>query len=221
MRQTEEPDITVREWTVDGIGVLSASVEVPQPPSAAERVQRRIRRFYRLQGRAFLRYCEWELLPRAEAEYRAALAASAPLPQFHGALTCAVTYQAGSLWSLCTQIRETAPPGPALTTHRGDTWDLAEGYPVPLSAFFPPRSHWRQAALSAAAETLERREAAGGIRLFPDWRRRLRRSFDPRSFYLTDSGIALFFPMGAIAPAVEGVPTVLLPYGSDPPRRAP
>ena len=27
---------------------------------------------------------------------------------------------------------------------RGDTWDLAAGYPVPLSAFFPLRSPWKR-----------------------------------------------------------------------------
>ena len=44
-----------REWTVEGIPVLTASVEVPQPPGT-DTVARRIRRYYQTQCRAYLRY---------------------------------------------------------------------------------------------------------------------------------------------------------------------
>ena len=64
-----------REWTVDGIPVLSACVCVPQPVPAMDRVSRRIWRYYQLQCRSFLRYCEGWLLPQAAEEYRAALEA--------------------------------------------------------------------------------------------------------------------------------------------------
>ena len=75
-----EPFAAERTWEVEGIPVLSASVSLPQPVPAADRVSRRIRRYYQGQCRAFLRYCEKTLLPQAAAEYRAALASSAPLP---------------------------------------------------------------------------------------------------------------------------------------------
>ena len=55
--------VTEREWTVDGIPVLTATVTLPQPVEAADAAARRIRRFYRLQGRCYLRYCERFLLP--------------------------------------------------------------------------------------------------------------------------------------------------------------
>ena len=71
-----EPFAAEREWTVEGIPVLTAAVELPQPLDA-DAVSRRIRRYYQAQCKAFLRYCERWLFPQAEAEYRAALAASA------------------------------------------------------------------------------------------------------------------------------------------------
>lgn len=40
----------------------------------------------------------------------------------------------------------------------------------------------------------------------------LRRHFNPRNFYLTDSGLAFFYPMYAIAPAMEGIPVFTLPW---------
>ena len=54
-----------REWTVEEIPVLSASISLPEPVPAADKVSRRIRRYYQLQCRSFLRYCETYLLPAA------------------------------------------------------------------------------------------------------------------------------------------------------------
>ena len=62
-----------REWTVDGIPVLTATVSLPRPTEDRSRAARRIRRFYQLQARSYLRYCENWLFPWAAAEYRRAL----------------------------------------------------------------------------------------------------------------------------------------------------
>ena len=52
-----EPFAAEREWTVEGIPVLTAAVELPQP-QGTDAVSRRIRRYYQAQCKAFLRYCE-------------------------------------------------------------------------------------------------------------------------------------------------------------------
>ena len=213
------PFAAEREWEVEGVPVLSASAQVPEPVDTG-RTARRIKRFYRLQCRSFLRYCEKCLLPQAAAEYRAALEASRPLPSFQAELTYQVTWNQGGLWSLYTQVREAPGPGPALLTRRGDTWDLAAGYPVPLKDFFPAGTAWKKRLLAQAAAEAERRERAGAGRWREDWRRQLRRRFNPPSFYLTEEGLACFWPMYAIAPASEGVPVFVLPYGPEgPPER--
>ena len=204
-----EPFAAEREWTVEGIPVLTAAVELPQP-QGADAVSRRIRRYYQAQCKAFLRYCERWLFPQAEAEYRAALAASAPLPCFRAELGYRVTYNSGGLWSLYTQSREVT--GHTLLARRGDTWDLSAGYPVPLSAFFPARSPWRRQLLALAAEDIQRQERAGIARYDPEWRKKLRR-FNSRNYYLTEEGLTYFFPMYAIAPAAEAIPAFTLPYG--------
>ena len=204
-----EPFAAEREWTVEGIPVLTAAVELPQP-QGADAVSRRIRRYYQAQCKAFLRYCERWIFPQAEAEYRAALAASAPLPCFRAELGYRVTYNSGGLWSLYTQSREVT--GHTFLTRRGDTWDLAAGYPVPLSAFFPARNPWRRQLLALASEDIQRQERAGIAHYDPEWRKKLRR-FNSRNYYLTEEGLTFFFPMYAIAPAAEAIPAFTLPYG--------
>ena len=203
-----------REWTVEGLPVLTAAVSLPAPVSVESSVSRRIRRYYRLQCRSFLRYCEKILFPLAAAEYRAALANSVPLPSFRAELTYCVTYNENGLWSLYTQSREVTLSGRTLLTRHGDTWDLASGYPVPLSSFFPPRSGWKKRLLHLAAGEIQRQEEAGIARYREDWRRRLRHSFNSRNFFLTTGGLSFFFPMYAIAPAMEGIPVFTAPFGS-------
>lgn len=209
---TIEPFVAEREWTVEEIPVLSAQVTVPQPVPAADRVSRRIRKYYQLQCRSYLRYCEKWLLPQAKAEYQAALASSTPLPHFRAELWYQVTYREGRFLSLYTQSRETLGRSTALT-RRGDTWDLVQGFPVPLQSFFPPRSAWKKQLTALAAEEIQRQERAGISQYHEGWRKLLRRRFDPQNYYLTEDGAAFFYPMYAIAPAAEGIPTFLIPYG--------
>ena len=208
-----EPASAEREWTVEEIPVLSASVSLPEPVPAADRLSRRIRRYYQLQCRSFLRYCEAYLLPAAAEACRTALEASQPIPKFRAELTYRVTYNEGGLWSLYTQSREQGPGGQTALLRRGDTWDLASGYPVALSALFPRRSGWRRRLLEAVEAEAAQRTAAGVSQYHEGVRRRLRQYFNPQNFYLTGEGLAVFYPMYAIAPAMEGIPVFTIPYG--------
>lgn len=201
-----------REWTVDGIPVLRATVSLPRPGEEAGRAARRIRRFYQLQARSYLRYCENWLFPRAAAEYRHALEVSGPLPCCTAALTYRITCCQEGLWSLHTDSRECLGGRPEVL-RRGDTWDLATGYPLPLTAFFPRREPVRRTLLALAEEEIARQEAAGIARYHDKWRQKLRRSFNRENFFLTPEGLAVFWQMYAIAPAAEGIPTFILPFG--------
>ena len=152
-----------REWDVEGIPVLHADISLPCPVSPDSRIQRRIDRFYRLQSRSYLRYCEHWLLPKAAADCRQALADSAPLPQYTARLTYQITCNEGGILSLFTDSREFTG-GPPLVLRRGDTWDLATGCPVALPDFFPPRSGWKKNLLLHAEAEIRRQEELGTAR---------------------------------------------------------
>lgn len=207
-----EPFVTEREWTVDGIPLLTATISLPRPVPLSGQIAGRIDRYYQLQNRSYLRYCEHWLFPQAEAEYRAALASSSPLPHLTADLLYRVTYNQGGLWSLYTQSREAGLPGQTALVRRGDTWDLRRGFPLPLSAFFPRRSPFKKMLLTHVEAEITRQEAAGVARHHPTWRRDLRHNFNPQNFYLTGDGLTYFYQMYAIAPQVEGIPSFTLPW---------
>ena len=152
-----------REWTVEGLPVLTAQVSLPEPVGSENRTARRIRRYYRAQCRAFLRYCDRWLFPMAARACREALADSRPLPQFQAELTFRVTYNEGGLWSLYTQSREVTLPGRTLMQRWGDTWDLRTGYPVSMGEFFPRRCGWKRQLTALAAAEITRQEEVSTV----------------------------------------------------------
>jgi len=208
-----QPAVTEREWTVEGVTVLTARVELPQPVSSKDRTSRRIGRYYRAQGRAFLRYCEKWLLPQAKEACRAALENSTPLPVFRGEVYYRETYNCGGLWSLYTQSKEVIGQGKTLLCRRGDTWDLAEGFPVSMQSFFPAGLKWKRHLLMLAEKEMKRQECSGISKYYENKRKALRRQFNSRNFYLTEEGLTFFYAMHAIGPAAEGIPVFVLPYG--------
>lgn len=198
-----------RTWDADGIPVLHAAITLPCP-EGGDKAARRIRRFYQLQARAFLRYCETFLLPRARAACTAAAERSAPLPFWEAELTYCMTYNQEGLWSLYTQSREATDE--ILLIRRGDTWDLTEAAPVPLGRFFRCRSSWRRVFYRAACEELERRQRSGAARLREDWRRQVKKALNPRDYYLTEEGVTFFLPMYAVGGRSEGIPAFTIPW---------
>ena len=207
-----------REWTEDGVPVLRASVSLLVPEG---KPWERIARFYRRQCRSFLLFCQGDLLPWARAEAGRAMERSVPVPCFRAELTCQETYRRGRLWSLYTRMWDNAAPGAASILRWGDTWDLSARRPVPAADFFPPRDRWKRRVLSGAEETFRQREERGVSRFHPGLRRALRRYWNPRHFYLTEQGIAFFWPMYALGPAAEGIPVYTLPYPEGDPPLAP
>lgn len=206
-----------RTWHCDGLPVLTLRAALPQPEGLPSGIQRRIRGYYRAQYRAFLRHCDRRLLPLAAEAHRAALAVSAPLPQFHAELICRITFQNDRFLSLYTQIREPSLTAPAFLRRWGDTWDLRTGRLVPPERFFPPRSGWKRSLTALAAEEIRRQEDSGEARYLEGWPKKLKRQFQPLNFYLSEEGLTFFYPMYAIAPAVEGIPTFTVPYGPEGP----
>lgn len=192
-----------RTWEAEGLPVLHAAIDLPCPEAS-----RRIRRFYALQSRAYLRYCQQFLLPRAEVAARTALEESRPFSPWEADLSWQCTYEEGSLLSLWVQSRE-AGDG-VFYQRRGDTWDLAASAPVPLSCFLP--RWWKRLFREVASAEMERRTRSGAAICRPDWQRQLRRTLNPRNFYLTEDGLTFFVPMYALGGAGLGIPTFTVPW---------
>ena len=66
-----------REWTAEGITVLTADIALPRPEGPGRGLGR-LRRYYEHFARCYLRYCQRFLYPQALTAFQEALAASTP-----------------------------------------------------------------------------------------------------------------------------------------------
>ena len=202
-----------KSWEADGITVLYASVTLPQLAGRDARAKR-FNRYYRRFCRAYLTYCAQILLPEAAASCRAAQSVSAPWEAGRAELRFQVSRRAGETLSIVCDARETIHGLPPFLIRRSDVWDLGMGLPVPLDEFFPPHTRCKRVLLRfARSETRKRVEDGAAYR--NDWRVMLRRTLNPRNFYLTDGGLCFFYPLGAVAPAREGVVSFTMPYDGE------
>lgn len=208
---SETPLTLLRSWEADGITVLTVDITLPQCDRQS-RAARRFDRYYRSYLRAYLRYCQAELLPRAVESCRTAMAHSAPWQQLHAVVRFCVQYQDERLLSLTVDARESGADILPLTLRRADTWERAAGLLMPVELLFPPRCLWRRHLLRTAREQLL---ARSGVALCENWRAALRHSLSGRNIYLSEQGLCFFCPMYALLPGAEGIPVFTLPYDAE------
>ncbi len=211
LRLSETPLYAQRSWQSGDVTVLTAEVTLPQCEGKNRRA-RRFNRYYRQYARAYFKYCEAELLPRAAETMHAALARSAPWTCAHAALGFTVTLCRGRLLSLYTEGREEGL-APRLTIRRAETWSLREGLLRAPGSFFPPGTPLRRLLTRRAAELADEQTEAGTSAYYPKRRTLLRRAFNTENCYLGEDGLHWFYPMYTVAPAAEGIVDFALPYG--------
>lgn len=134
LRLSETPLHLEKTWESGGVPVLTAEVTLPRCGGKSRRA-RRFDRYYRQYARAYLKYCEAELLPRATETMRTALERSAPWSCARAVLAYRVTLVRGDILSLYTEGREEHLP-PRLTLRRAETWDRRTGFLLPLTGRF-------------------------------------------------------------------------------------
>ena len=194
-----------RGFTHEGRTVLHASVRLPQCRGHDSRT-RRIDRYYERMARSYLKYCELFAAGQAQRAL-----ADTDAPCVRAELTYRKTLSQEGLCSLYIDAAERGGVPPRLIVRRGDTWDLHEGYPLPLSAFCSEKNI-RRLLLRAAYEQAKCQQAAGVAEYYGNLTARLRRSFNAENFYLTPDTFCWFYQMYAIAPAMEGIPVFSLPF---------
>jgi len=112
----------------------------------------------------------------------------------------------GGLLSVRIECQEIRADRRALKSCDCTLWRIREGAPVSFKEW-TKKSVPRRVLTAATREGLTALQK-GGVFLHGDWETTFSRWMLLRRFYLTDEGLALFFPQCTIAPSVEGIITV-------------
>lgn len=205
------------DFFYDGVQMLSASVLYPEVAldgnaAAQDGVNLRIR----AQVGQFERYLSEDLYRRAVQEYRDSKQNDFPFRMFGAALEYQVTYNRNCHFSVYSDRYEYTGGAHGLTTRASNTWSLETGHTVSLGSFFLPGTDYRRTVLDEIFHQADRNmQQTPGI-YFDDYRSLIRQYFDPRRYYLTPDGAAVYFQQYEIAPYSSGIIVFTVPYGLPP-----
>lgn len=205
------------EWVFEdgGVKLLSVQARWPQLEETSPGV-RRVNRYYEALAERWLKRWEGSLQSQARAALASGGTADAPpeggigsLPWSAGLDFTVTLFQNGTL-SLYIDAVENVGQRRPRRVRQGDVWRLPSGTPVTLRELLPPRRWWRLPVLEEVRRQAGRQLQAGEAVFYDDWVRLVSKRFSPSRFYLTKTGPEVFYPVEAIAPAMEGFPTFSL-----------
>lgn len=203
---TVAPQTNTQVFTHETTPVLRVTTEVVQslwPHPMAGRFDR----YYQAQVRAYVHFAQHQLLPLAKERFIQCQETGALFAPHCATLRQVMTYHDGTVMSLYTQTRDTLQP---TIIRRGDTWEEQSGFLLPITYFLP--RPYKNALADTALRQIKALEQQGFAQFHPQvGKSLLKRRFNPHHYYITPQGLCFFYPMYAIAPAVEQIPTFLYP----------
>jgi len=191
--------------------VLNISVQQPDFPDSkkAARIQRYFNHVIQLwitRWREQLYPAQCDILDQASEH-------GSTFHPLHVELNHIVTYWNDPIFSVRLDVTESRPGTRPQLFCMGETWDLSTGYPLPLRSFFPKKSgNWRKIILASLKNQADQQIKSGESLLDPDCCQIIERTFDPNRYYLTNKGIAIFFPLYFLGPYAEGIPVFVIPF---------
>lgn len=99
------------------------------------------------------------------------------------------------------------------TLRSSDTFDLDNGGIIRLQDLFPKDEKWRFKILAAILKQAEEIMANDPYFYFENYRQLILENFDRDNFYLTPSGIAVYYQQYEIGPYAVGIQVFEIPYG--------
>lgn len=194
------------QW--EGEPVLHYSINLPEVPKEGR--FKPVQAFYKKLGETWAARWEGVYFKQAAAALMDSRARSKPFEPWKAELCWVDTYRKDHLWSLYLDVKEHNSIHRPYCYRQGDTWDLTQGTPCTLQSFFDDCPKWRQGLLAEVKRQIGQRIRSGESLLDQNAAERAEKEFDPTRFYLTESGVALFYPTEVLGSAGEGIPVFVV-----------
>jgi len=204
---------TERRFLFQNKTVLSLSIVYPQAnllhnPVAQIRINRRIQ----AQVNDFYRYVSQNLYEQAVENYKNAMENGFPFHPFEAVLQYEITYNQHCRLSLYHDQYEFTGGAHGNTTRFSDTWDVKNGQVVPLSSFFLPEQDYRAFLIQQIIQQADQEMQQNPGIYFEDYPALITEHFNPDNYYLTPSGVAIYYQQYDIAPYSTGIVVFTIPY---------
>lgn len=198
-----------REFIYDNVVVLNTSyesfvVDIRNYKIAESRINSYIDR----QLFQFLKDNEYNLFIEAIRVYKEAVKNGYPIRTFESLLVYQVTYNANSLLSTYRDRYDYTGGAHGITIRKSNTFNLKTGANVPLDAFFPNNFNYGQFLIDEMIRIAKKDPSI----YFENYQELIIKYFNPKSYYLTENGIAIYYQQYEIAPYSTGIVVFEIPY---------
>ncbi|MEL7609477.1 MAG: DUF3298 and DUF4163 domain-containing protein [Bacillota bacterium] len=192
------------------LSILYPKVALRRNPTAQNGINRRIK----AQVCDFYRYASGDLYGQAIAAYKEAQENGFPFHRYDAMLQYEITYNQHCHLSLYRDQYEYTGGAHGNTIRSSDTWNLISGERIPLSDLFPAGQDYRALLIEQITKQAdERMQQDPGI-FFEDYRALISQYFNEEHYYLTPSGVAVYYQQYEIAPYATGIVVFTIPYAA-------
>lgn len=193
--------------------MISISIRYPKVtlcrnPSA----QRSINSQIQAQVNRFYYYASNDLYWQAISDYKNSLENKFPFHPYDAVLQYEITYNQHCHLSLYYDQYTYTGGAHGNTVRASDTWGLWDGQSIPLSGFFPAGQDYRALLIDKITRQADERMQQNPGIFFENYRDLISESFNEEHYYLTPSGIAVYYQQYEIAPYVTGIVVFTIPY---------
>ncbi len=196
--------------------VLKYTIRYPEFTSAVFRVAvNEMNRYYRT--RALLQRQRYRqiLYPQAVRDFESARSHDYPFHGYEAMMVHTITYNENCTVSLYADNYQYTGGAHGNTIRSSDTWDLKSARRLPLAGFFAAPVPYPAFVLDSVNAQIAAQLAEDTGMYFDDYEKNVAQSFNPRSFFLSPSGVVVYFQQYQIAPYASGIPEFTLPYSAD------
>lgn len=201
-----------REFTYNEIVMLTLFITYPEIRLINNyKAQNRINTYIRAAVHKFLNYAASKLYFEAIKEYKNTIKNNFPFRTFDAVLNYNITFNEDCYLSMYADQYEFKGGAHGNTIRSSDTWSLKTGKNIALSNFFKHENYERillEQILRQAGMNMQQNPEI----YFEDYRSLIVKYFNPKSYYLTLSGIAIYYQQYEIAPYSTGIVVFTIPY---------
>lgn len=208
--QNQKKEFQYRNTTV-------LTVDISYPQIAADGFSlalQRINIYYRQVAARFMRHAADELYPSAVQDYRYAMENGFPFRPYTAVMDFTVTQNGSCRLSVYFDQYEYTGGAHGSTLRISDNRDLQTGRRIAMHELFRLGERYRKKVIGQILKQADGNMAAEPHIYFNDYRQLIVRYFDPEHYFLTPTGLSVFYLQYEIAPYSTGIVVFDLPYAS-------
>lgn len=199
-----------KEVTINANPILKYRICYPQFSSSKfDKNIDVMNRYYLNKTLEYEAYIQDTLLPWAIQNYYYSIQNNYPVHTYEAIREFNITYNQDCLLSLYTDTYEFTGGAHGNTFRTSETWDLMCGTMVPLCAFFD-NENYIDLITNAIIMQINEQTKDQDI-YFEDYAETVKKSFNPKNYYLSPGFINVYFQLYEIAPYFVGIPVFKIP----------